>query len=83
MRRFGALLIVGLVPLAPTVSSAHKSRGLTVRQRVLSKDQAPEPQLGQHQAHHHQRRNQPVRGRCIAVIEGRWTNPTTLENRTY
>jgi hypothetical protein len=83
MRRFGALLISGLVVLAPAVSSAHKSPGLTVRQRVLSSNQTPQRSEAKIKHTIINRRNAPVRGRCIAVIEGRWSHPTTLENRTY
>jgi hypothetical protein len=83
MRRFGALLIAGLVALAPSVSSAHKSARLTVRQRVRSTNQTPQRSEARIKHIIINRRNVPVRGRCIAVIGGRWLHPTTLENRVY
>ena len=83
MRRFGALLIAGLVVLAPTVSSAHKSARLTVRQRVRSTNQTPQRSEANIKHIIINRRNVPIRGRCIAIIEGRWLHPTTLENRVY
>jgi hypothetical protein len=83
MRRIGTLLIAVLVVLVPSISSAHKSSKLTVRQRVRSTNQTPDRSSANIKHTIINRRNQPVRGRCTAVIEGRWTNPTTLENRTY
>ena len=83
MRRFGALLIAGLVVLAPSVSSAHKSARLTVHQRIRSTNQTPQRSKANIKHIIINRRNVPVRGRCIAVIEGRWLHPTTLENRVY
>lgn len=86
MRRFGALLVAGLmvlVVLAPSVSSAHKSRGLTVRQRVLSTNQTLSRSEARIKHLIINRRSQPVRGKCTAVIEGRWTHSVTLENRSY
>ena len=83
MRRFGALLVAGLVVVAPSISSAHKSPRLTVRQRVLSMNQTPQRSEANIKHTIINRRPEPVRGRCTAVIEGRWSHPTTLENRTY
>jgi hypothetical protein len=83
MRRFTALLIAGLVVLAPSISSAHKSPRLTVRQRVLSTNQTPQRSEANIKHTLINRRSVPIRGRCTAVIEGRWFHPTTLENRTY
>jgi hypothetical protein len=83
MRRLGTLLIAGLVILAPTVSSAHKSSKLTVRQRVLSTNQTLERSEARIKHVIKNRRKLPVKGRCTAIIEGRWTHPTTLESRSY
>jgi hypothetical protein len=83
MRRFGALLVAGLLVLAPSISSAHKSSRLTVRQRVRSTNQTPQRSEANIKHTIINRRNEPIRGRCTAVIEGRWSHPTTLENRTY
>lgn len=83
MRRLGTLLIAGLVVLVPTVSSAHKSAKLTVHQRVRSKNQAPDRSSAYVKVTVLNRRSLPVRGSCKLIIEGRWTNPTTLENRMY
>jgi hypothetical protein len=83
MRRFGALLVAGLVVLAPSISCAHKSSRLTVRQRVRSTNQTPQRSQANIKHTIINRRNEPIRGKCTAVIEGRWSHPTTLENRTY
>lgn len=83
MRRFGALLVAGLLVLAPSTSSAHKSSRLTVRQRVRSTNQTPQRSQANIKHTIINRRNEPVRGKCTAIIEGRWSHPTTLENRTY
>jgi hypothetical protein len=83
MPRFGAIVVAGLMVLAPSVSSAHKSPGLTVRQRVLSTDQTLQRSEARIKHTIINRRSDPVRGKCTAIIEGRWTHPTTLENRTY
>ena len=83
MRRFGAILLAGLVVLVPAVSSAHKSPRLKVRQRVMSTNQTPQRSEASIKHTIINRRSQVVRGRCTAVIEGRWSHPTTLENRTY
>jgi hypothetical protein len=82
MRRFGVVLATALVVLAPSVSTAHKP-GLTVRQRVRSTNQTLERSEARIKHTVINRRSQPVRGRCTAIIEGRWTHPTTLENRSY
>jgi hypothetical protein len=68
--------------LVPSVSTAHKP-GLAVRQRVLSTNQTLESSEARIKHTIVNRRSQPVRGRCTAIIEGRWTHPTTLENRSY
>lgn len=83
MLRSGVILATALVVLAPSVSTAHKSPGLTVRQRVLSTNQTLESSEARIKHTIINRRSQPIRGRCTAVIEGRWTHPTTLENRSY
>ena len=83
MVRFGVILATALVVLAPSVSTAHKSPGLKVRQRVLSTDQTHQRSEARIKHTVINRRSQPIRGRCTAIIEGRWTHPTTLENRTY
>ncbi|MGH2546782.1 MAG: hypothetical protein ACRDHJ_07905 [Actinomycetota bacterium] len=82
MRRFGVVLATALVVLAPSGSTAHKP-GLSVRQRVLSTNQTLESSEARIKHTIVNRRSQPVRGRCTAIIEGRWTHPTTLENRSY
>ena len=82
MRRFGVVLATALVVLAPSVSTALKP-GLAVRQRVLSTNQTLESSEARIKHTIVNRRSQPVRGRCTAIIEGRWTHPTTLENRSY
>jgi hypothetical protein len=83
MLRSGVILATALVVLAPSVSTAHKSPRLTVRQRVLSTNQTLESSEARIKHTIINRRSQPIRGRCTAVIEGRWTHPTTLENRSY
>jgi hypothetical protein len=83
MRRLGAFLVAGLVILAPGLSSAHKSPGLIVRQRILSTDQTLQRSEARIKHTIINRRSAPIRGKCTAIIEGRWTHPTTLENRTY
>jgi hypothetical protein len=83
MLRSGVILATALVVLAPSVSTAHKGPGLTVRQRVLSTNQTLESSEARIKHTIINRRSQPIRGRCTAVIEGRWTHPTTLENRSY
>lgn len=83
MLRFGVILATVLVVLAPSVSTAHKSPGLTVRQRVLSTNQTLDRSEARIKHTIINRRSRPIRGRCTAIIEGRWTHPTTLENRTY
>jgi hypothetical protein len=82
MRRFGVVLATALVVLAPSVSTAHKP-GLSVRQRVRSTNQTLERSEARIKHTVINRRSQPVRGRCTAIIEGRWTHPITLENRSY
>jgi hypothetical protein len=82
MRRFGVVLATALMVLVPSVSTAHKP-GLAVRQRVLSTNQTLESSEARIKHTIVNRRSQPVRGRCTAIIEGRWTHPTTLENRSY
>lgn len=83
MLRFGVILATALVVLAPSVSTAHKSPGLTVRQKVRSTNQTLDRSSANIKHLIINRRNQPVRGKCTAIIEGRWTHPTTLENRSY
>lgn len=83
MLRFGVILATALVVLAPSVSTAHKSPGLTVRQKVRSTNQTLDRSSANIKHTIINRRNQPVRGKCTAIIEGRWTHPTTLENRSY
>jgi hypothetical protein len=83
MRRFGVVLVTALMVLAPSVSTAHRSPGLTVRQRVLSTDQTPQRSEARIKHTIINRRSQTIRGRCTAIIEGRWTHTTTLEKRTY